>query len=318
MSALRIGTRGSRLALWQAEAVRRLIEARHPGVRVEGVPVRTTGDAHRGPLGALGPTVGIFVKELQEALLRGDIDLAVHSAKDLPTVSPDGLVVAAYPLRADPRDALCGSRRLEELPPGAVVGTSSPRRVAQLRAKRPDLRFVPLRGNVDTRIEKVARGELDAAVLAAAGLERLGLGSHVRERLDPDVCCPAPAQAALAVEARADDAAALDVARSLDDPAVRSAVEAERAVLSALGGGCFLPLGALAVPVPGDGGARGGGGGLRLRAALAGPRSGVVVRADALARPGEAPEALGARLAEALMERGAGPLLEEARAGWPS
>ncbi|MBE3590292.1 MAG: hydroxymethylbilane synthase [Firmicutes bacterium] len=328
MKPLRLGTRGSRLALRQAESVARLIAERLPGVRVELVPVRTTGDAHRGPLTALGPTVGVFVKELQEALLRGEIDLAVHSAKDLPTASPEGLVVAAYPLRADPRDALCGGRSLAELPPGAAVGTSSPRRAAQLRAARPDLNIVPLRGNVDTRLERVAGGELDAAVLAAAGLERLGLADRIREMLDPDTVCPAPAQGALAVEARAGDEEALAVARALDDARVRRAVQAERSVLAALGGGCFLPLGALAEPAEPDGGDAPGSlpapdgplagrePRLRLRAALAGPRSGAVVRVGAFSEPGEPPEAFGARVARALLERGAGPLLEEARASW--
>jgi hydroxymethylbilane synthase len=236
---LRAGTRGSRLALaqteWVLERLRRLL----PDATFEPVVIRTTGDrSAAAPRGT-----GVFVKEVQEALLAGEVDLAVHSLKDLPTDRVEGITIAAVPERADPRDAIVGGR-LADLPAGARVGTGSPRRVAQLRRARPDLELIPLRGNVPTRVQRVRDAEIDAAVLAAAGLERLGLAAD--EILDHDVLLPAPGQGALAVEVRASDTALAALVAALDHAATRTAVTAERAVLRALGGGCLLPLATLA------------------------------------------------------------------------
>ncbi|MGH2704665.1 MAG: hydroxymethylbilane synthase [Actinomycetota bacterium] len=237
---LRAGTRGSRLALAQTEWVLERLRPLLPDTTLEPVVIRTTGDrSATAPRGT-----GVFVKEVQEALRAGDVDLAVHSLKDLPTDPVEGITLAAVPERADPRDAIVGSR-LADLPLGARVGTGSPRRVAQLRRARPDLDVVPLRGNVPTRVQRVREGEIDAAVLAAAGLERLGLAAD--EILDHDVLLPAPGQGALAVEVRSTDTALARVVAALDDAATRIAVTAERAVLRALGGGCMLPLATLAI-----------------------------------------------------------------------
>lgn len=243
MVALRIATRGSRLALWQAERVAALL-----GGEVELVIVSTTGDQRADvPIHAIGGT-GVFVKEVQQAVLEGRADLAVHSAKDLPSETAAGLVLAAVPERADPRDALVGST-LAGIPAGGVVGTGSVRRQAQLAALRPDLGFVSLRGNIETRLRRA--GELDAVVVAAAALERLGLSAAAAEILDPETMLPQVAQGALAVECRSDDSAVLARLAALDDLAARRAVDAERAFLRRLGGGCDLPCGALAAAGPG-------------------------------------------------------------------
>lgn len=239
--SVRIGTRGSTLARWQADRVRGLLAAR--GHDVATVPIRTSGD---GPLRHAGLAVkGLFTKELEEALLESRIDVAVHSLKDLMIRLPPGLVVAAYPERADPRDGLVTVNRssLEELPRGARVGTSSLRRAAALRAARPDLELVALRGNVPTRVARVDDGMVDGAVLAMAGLERLGLAQRAHP-IDPEVLVPAPGQGALALQARARDAATLALLATLDDPEVRRAVEAERAALGELETGCNVPIGA--------------------------------------------------------------------------
>lgn len=260
MTPLRLGTRGSALALAQAGRVAQAVTAAtgHP---VELVPVTTRGDASDLPLEQLGrEATGVFVVAVRAALLRGDVDLAVHSLKDLPTASADGLTVVAVPPREDPRDALCARDGLDlvGLPEGATVGTGAPRRVAQLRALRPDLTLVPVRGNVDTRLRRVADGDLDAVVLARAGLARLGRLDAVTEVLDPLQVLPAPGQGALAVECRTPDparsssadpsadAALVETLRALDDPATRAAVEAERALLAALEAGCTAPVGAYA------------------------------------------------------------------------
>ena len=240
--ALRLGTRGSALALTQSGLVADAIDG-----PVEVVRISTAGDRSRAPVTSFGGT-GVFVSALREALLAGEIDLAVHSYKDLPTAPAEGLRLAAVPDRADPRDALVArdGLTLAELPAGATVGTGAPRRVAQLRAVRPDLELVPIRGNVDTRLGKVRGGELDAVVVAAAGLDRLGLGDAVTELLDPTVMLPAPAQGALAVECRADDTELAQRLAALDHPASRAAAAAERALLATLEAGCSAPLGALA------------------------------------------------------------------------
>ena len=244
MAHLRIATRGSRLALWQAERVAALL-----GGEVELVLVSTTGDQRTDvPIWTIGGT-GVFVKEVQQAVLDGRADLAVHSAKDLPSETAAGLVLAAIPERADPRDALVGAR-LDDIPAGGRIGTGSVRRQAQLAALRPDLRFESLRGNIETRIAKSA--DLDAVVVALAALERLGLADRATEILEPAAMLPQVAQGALAVECRAGDAVTTDRVAALDDPVARRAVEAERAFLRRLGGGCDLPCGALA-EAPADG-----------------------------------------------------------------
>ena len=235
---MRIATRGSALARWQAERVAALL-----GEPAELVLVSTTGDQRADtPIHAMGGT-GVFVKEVQQAVLAGRADVAVHSAKDLPSEPAPGLVIAAVPERGDPRDALVGSA-LDELPTGAVVATGSVRRRAQLAGLRPDLGFAELRGNMETRLEK-ARG-FDAIVVAAAALDRLGLADRIAERLEPSVVLPQVAQGALAVECREDDAGTRERLVAIDDIDAHAAVDAERAFLAALGGGCDQPVGALA------------------------------------------------------------------------
>jgi hydroxymethylbilane synthase len=239
---LRLGTRASTLAKIQSGLVADAI-----GGPVELVEISTAGDRSRAPITTLGST-GVFVSALRDALLAGEIDLAVHSYKDLPTAPADGLSLAAVPQREDPRDALVArdGLRLADLPAGARVGTGAARRVSQLRAARPDLELVPIRGNVDTRLRMVTEGRLDAVVVAAAGLVRLGLTDRVTELLDPTVLLPAPAQGALAVECRDDDSELTARLAELNHPASRAAVIAERAMLATLEAGCSAPLGALA------------------------------------------------------------------------
>jgi hydroxymethylbilane synthase len=242
---IRLGTRGSLLALVQAGLVADLL--RRAGEAVDVVQIVTEGDLR--PVD-ISPGEGVFVAAIARALAAGEIDLAVHSAKDIPLEEDEALVIGAYPERADPRDALVARDpgfTLDSLPRGATVGTDSPRRAGFLRAARPDLRIVPLHGNVDTRLRRLDAGEVDALVLAAAGLDRLGRGDRIGQRLDPEQVAPAPAQGALAAQARRADAALLGVLQRLDDPAVRAAVETERVVLEATGGTCRAPVGALAV-----------------------------------------------------------------------
>jgi hydroxymethylbilane synthase len=239
---MRIATRGSRLAMWQAERVAALL-----GGDVEFVIVSTTGDQRADvPIWTIGGT-GVFVKEVQQAVLEERADLAVHSAKDLPSETAAGLLLAAIPERADPRDALVG-QRLIDIPAGGRVGTGSVRRQAQLAALRPDIHFESLRGNIETRIAKAA--DLDAVVVAMAALERLELTDKVAEVLEPSAMLPQVAQGALAIECRAGDTQTAERLRTLDQPDARRAVEAERAFLRRLGGGCDLPCGALAEARP--------------------------------------------------------------------
>jgi hydroxymethylbilane synthase len=248
MSALRIATRGSPLARWQAEHVAGLVRAAHPDLDVELVTVTTTGDREADrPLSELGGK-GVFVKEVQAAVLEGRADLAVHSAKDLPSLTPAGLTIAAVPDRADPRDALVGSR-LDDLPPGATVATGSVRRRAQLAAARPDLTFAGLRGNIDTRLAAAARH--GAVVVAAAALDRLGRSDAAAEVLDPAVVLPQVGQGALAVECT-DGGEVHERLRAIDHGPSHRALDAERGFLVELGGDCDLPAGALA-EVDGDG-----------------------------------------------------------------
>lgn len=254
-SPVLIGTRGSALAVTQTTTVANTL-ADLGGFDVDLVRVRTEGDVNRAALSQIGGT-GVFVAALRESLLAGDCDVAVHSLKDLPTAEADGLIIGAIPSRVDVRDALCArdSLTLAELPAGSKIGTGSPRRAAQLRAARPDVEIIDIRGNVDTRLGRVAGlvegapGDLDAVVLAAAGLSRLGRLDMVSEFLDPSVMLPAPGQGALAVECRTADAAEGPLSRALaayDDSASRMAVTAERSLLQRLEAGCTAPIGALA------------------------------------------------------------------------
>jgi hydroxymethylbilane synthase len=233
---LRVGSRGSRLALTQAE---RAAEAlRRPGVEIALVPITTAGDRDRTrPFGEIGSR-GVFVKELEEALLDGRIDVAVHSAKDMTSTDTDGLAVGAYPAREDPRDALCGVTAIR---PGLRIGTASVRRRAQLLALEPSLSVEPLRGNVDTRLRKRVERGLDAVVLAACGLDRLGLGAEIGVRLDPGVMLPEAGQGALALQVRAGEE---ELVADADDPETRRRVESERCCVAAVGGGCLAPVAA--------------------------------------------------------------------------
>ncbi len=306
MRELVIGTRGSALAVWQAQWVAdRLMSMGRPGLRVRLQKIRTAGDvANRAPLWEIGGT-GLFVRELERALLEGRVDVAVHSMKDLPSAIAHGLVVAAVPEREDPRDVLVSRHGigLASLPARARVGTSSSRRRAQLLAFRHDLQIVPLRGNVDTRLRKAEGDDLDAVVLAAAGVARLGRLDRVTEFLSPDVCLPAIGQGALAVQARGDDREALELLAGLDHIPTRAATEAERAFLRAVGGGCQLPMGALC-RLDGDE--------LVMDALLASPDGSRLLR-DRVAGDIADPASLGVRAYERLAARGAGELLEEAR-----
>ena len=287
MAQLRIATRGSRLALWQAERVAALL-----GGDVELVIVSTTGDQRTDvPIWTIGGT-GVFVKEVQQAVLDGRADLAVHSAKDLPSETAAGLVLAAVPERADPRDALVGAR-LIDIPAGGRIGTGSVRRQAQLASLRPDVRFESIRGNIETRIARA--GELDAVVVAMAALERLGLADRAAEVLEPSAMLPQIAQGALAVECRAEDAQGADRLVTIDDPAAHRAVDAERAFLRQLGGGCDLPCGALAEARPD--------GTVTLEVLLATLDGKTVLRAR---HEGPDPEAVGAEAARILLDEHGG------------
>jgi len=291
-----IASRGSQLALWQARWVERQLTDAGYECRVE--IIKTTGDKITDvPLAKVG-TKGLFTKEIEEALLDGRADLAVHSLKDLPTELPEGLVLAAVPEREDPRDAVVG-KKLADLPSGAKVGTSSLRRAAQLRRLRPDLTVESVRGNLDTRLRKLDEGQYDAILLAAAGLTRLGWGDRIAEILPPDVMCPAVGQGALAIETRLGGAGIL-ACGSLDHAATHAAVAAERGVLAALGGGCQVPIGAYATVEDGE---------LRVVAIVASPDGAEVVRADA-AGPVHEAESIGRGLGAELLERGARRILE--------
>ena len=314
---LRIGTRGSALALAQSGVVAEWLRPLWPSGPVELVTVVTTGDRLQGQNPGRAAGRGLFVKEIEDALLAGRVDLCVHSAKDVPPQLPQGLGLVALPARADPRDALCGCA-LGNLRAGARVATGSPRRALQLRHLRPDLRFVPLRGNVDTRMARLRSGEFEAAVLAVAGLQRLGRSADIAETLSPEAVIPAAGQGALAIEARLDDPQVLGVAARLEDPATAFAVLAERAVEAGLGGGCGAPTGVYAEPL--------GSGRYRLRAVVCGPSTGgmahVVLESPEAVPAGAGRGALadaaarfGAAAVEALLREGAGALLAESPAG---
>jgi hydroxymethylbilane synthase len=307
MAALRIATRKSQLALWQAEHVAALLRRAHAGLDVELVPMVTQGDRIQDrSLAAIGGK-GLFIKELEVALEERRADIAVHSMKDLPADLPPGLIIAAVLERADPLDALLSTSatRLDDLPPRARVGTSSLRRQAQLLAARPDLRIEPLRGNVDTRLRRLDAGEMDAIVLACAGLIRLGLESRITARLDPVVCLPAVAQGVIGIECRGADARTLGLVGALNHRDTRIATDAERAFAQRLGGSCQSPIAAHARLV----GRR-----LTLDGLVAEPDGSRLLR-DTLSGGADDPEALGRQLAERILAAGAQVLLERLRTG---
>jgi hydroxymethylbilane synthase len=305
MPKLRIGSRGSQLALWQANHISALLRARGHEVEIE--IIHTTGDkitdvplAMVGTKGGLGK--GIFTKEIEEALAAGRVDLAVHSLKDLPTELPTGFEIAAITERQDPRDAFCSRHygKVEDLPQRARVGTSSLRRQAQLKAIRPDLDIHPLRGNVDTRLRKLEQGEYDAIILASAGLKRLGKTSLIKQVIPAEVMCPAAGQGALGIEIREGDSATRHPLEFLNDPAARAATTCERALLNRLGGGCQVPIGAFAEMRNGK---------LHLEAIVADPDGSKLLRES---RDGylSDPAQLGNNVGETLLSRGGDEILE--------
>ena len=308
---LRIGSRGSRLALAQSGAMAEALAAACPGLVYEIVEITTTGDRTLdSPLPAIGGK-GLFTREIGDALLRGDVDLAIHSLKDLPaSASMPGLAIAAIPARAPANDALisAGGAPLDGLPEGARIGTSSPRRAAQLLAFRPDLRTESIRGNVDTRIRKLREGHYDAIVLALAGLVRLGLDGEVTQVLPFDVMLPAPGQGALGLEMRAGNAEVASLLALVADPAATACTAAERTLLQALGGGCSLPLGAHAT-LDGDT--------LTLRAALLSLDGTAAARGERTG-PAADPDALAHALADDLRQAGADAILQRIREESPA
>ena len=306
MKALRIGTRGSALALWQARSMGRVLRE-YTGSEPEIVIINTSGDKfQRTSFGQIG-IKGVFIKELEDALLDGRIDLAVHSMKDVPTELPEGLTIAAIGKREDAHDALLSSSgaTLASLPQGARVGTSSLRRQSQLLYARRDLRMLELRGNVDTRIEKLKRGDYDAIVLAKAGLDRLGLSGNISQVLPHEVSLPAAGQGAIGIEARAGDAETLSVLRAIDDSESRCAVTAERSALAGLGGGCQVPIGSWGRVENGK---------LALDVAVLSPdgKQRMWEKDSGLAKEAEA---IGKRVAQKLRECGAAALLDRESRG---
>ena len=299
MARLRIGSRGSQLALWQAHHIKALLE-RH-GHQIEIEIIKTTGDRITDVALAQVGTKGMFTKEIEEALSGNRVDLAVHSLKDLPTEIPADFEIVAITTREDARDVFCSVKYndVEELPARARVGTSSLRRQAQLKALRPDLDIHPLRGNVDTRLRKLEAAEYDAIILAAAGLNRLGKRECIRQVLPAKLMCPAAGQGALAIEIRKDDSTVRQHILFLDDDAARRTTTCERALLNQMGGGCQVPIGALAEVVDGR---------LHLEAVVARPDGTMVLRE---AGKGEDPIKLGESVGEALLRRGGDAILRE-------
>lgn len=297
---IKVGSRTSPLSLAQNEEVLRLLRARHPDTEFTVVPMATGGDRQKdAPLLSLGR--GMFVKDIERALLSGEIDLAIHSAKDLPASLPEGLVIGAICQRRDPRDVLVDRWDLpfDQLPPGARLGTSSPRRVAQLQSVRHDVQFLPMRGNVGTRLAKALGSDYDGVVLAAAGIQRLGMEGRIAQYLSPDLCTPDVGQGALAVEARADDTEVLAMLAGIDHWPSSTAVKAERAFLAAIGGGCRVPVAAYAQVEGRD---------LRISAMAGAPDGSQVVRIK-LQGDASSPEAAGRAAAEALLRAGARDML---------
>jgi hydroxymethylbilane synthase len=298
MARLRIGSRGSQLALWQANYISALLRER--GHEVELEIIKTTGDKITDVALAKVGTKGMFTKEIEEALAEERIDLAVHSLKDLPTELSPSFEIAAITTRENPLDVLCSSKytSIEDLPRAARIGTSSLRRQAQLKAVRPDLDTYPLRGNVDTRLRKLEAGEYDAIILAAAGLNRLGKTQLVKQVIPAEVMCPAAGQGALAIEIRAGDSVTRQHLAFLDDAAARTATTCERALLNKLGGGCQVPIGAFAEVREGR---------LHLEAIVADPDGSEVLRES---RDGSDPVQLGESVGETLLQRGGDAILE--------
>ena len=299
MARLRIGSRGSQLALWQANHISALLHARGHEVEIE--IIKTTGDKITDVALAKVGTKGMFTKEIDEALAEGRVDLAVHSLKDLPTAVSAGFEIAAITQRENPRDVFCSRKykSIDELPHGARIGTSSLRRQAQLKAVRPDLEIHPLRGNVDTRLRKLEAGEYDAVILAAAGLNRLGKTELVRQVISAEIMCPAAGQGALAIEIRADDPGTRQLLAFLDDTTARATTTCERALLNKLGGGCQVPIGAFAEVRDGQ---------LHLDAIVARPDGTKLLRES---QDGSDPVRLGEAVGEALLRRGGDAILEE-------
>ncbi len=295
---LRIGSRGSQLALWQANHISGLLRAQGQEVEIE--IIHTTGDKITDVALAKVGTKGMFTKEIEEALAGRQVDLAVHSLKDLPTELPAGFEIAAITERQDPRDAFCSLKynSIEALPQGARVGTSSLRRQAQLKAIRPDLDIHPLRGNVDTRLRKLEQGEYDAIVLASAGLKRLGKMELVQEIIPAEIMCPAAGQGALGIEIREGDVKTRELLTFLNDSNARAATTCERALLNSLGGGCQVPIGAFAERRDGK---------LHLEAIVADPDGSKVLRDT---RDGDDPVKLGNDAGAALLKRGGDAILE--------
>jgi len=306
-TTLRIATRKSQLALWQAEHVATLLRRAHPGLQVELVPMSTKGDRIQDrSLAAIGGK-GLFIKELEVALEDGRADIAVHSMKDVPGDLPPGLTIATVLPRADPRDALlaAGAERVQDLPHGARVGTSSLRRQAQLLAARPDLKIEALRGNVDTRLRRLDGGELDAIILACAGLIRLGWESRITARLAPTDCLPAVSQGIIGIECRTEDATARALLAVLNDAPTRTAMDAERAFAGRLGGSCQSPIAAHATLQDDR---------LTLHGLVAEPDGSRLLRDSITGDAADAAQ-LGAQLAERVMAAGAGTLLDRLRHG---
>ncbi len=302
---LRLGSRGSPLARWQADHVAERLRGAWPGLVVDIVIIKTEGDQGTGTPLPASFGKGIFVKEIENALLQGTIDLAVHSLKDLPTETPSGLVLAAIPTRHDARDALiCRSaRRVEDLPKQALVATGSPRRRCQILHARKDLRFTHVRGNVDTRLRRLDEGTFDALILAVAGIERLGLTDAPYTPIPLSLCLPAPGQGALAIEIRADDAAARRHVGVLDDQETARCVAAERTFLATLGAGCLAPAGALATVA----------GNTLVLDAMVGDPDGNRLTRDRLEGAANDAEAMGDALARRLLDAGGDAILREVR-----
>jgi hydroxymethylbilane synthase len=304
MNEIIIGSRGSALALTQSNWVAEQIRRHDPSVTTRIEIIKTSGDKILDtPLSKIGDK-GLFVKELEVALLDSTVDIAVHSMKDLPTDTPQGLCIAAVPVRAEQCDVLVSSRAcLDELPQGAGIGSGSLRRRAQILSYRPDIRMMELRGNLDTRLKKLDSGEYDAIILACAGLQRLGLGARVTQKLPFDICVPAVGQGALAIEARTSDDGVRSILAPLDDARAKAETKAERTLMAALEGGCQTPIGGAAIAE---------GGVLHLWAMVASPDGKTVIKRDAVGSV-DSPEALGELVASALIDGGAKDILETAR-----
>lgn len=308
MQALRIATRRSPLALWQARWVAAGLERRHPGLKTELIEMTTSGDHIQDrPLATAGGK-GLFLKELENGLLAGEADIAVHSMKDVTVDVPEGLCIETLCPREDPRDAYISNRyaSLDDMPSGTVVGTSSLRRQTQVKHRYPHLEVVTLRGNVNTRLAKLDRGEFDAILLAVAGLLRLDMGARIRQRIDPAVLLPAVGQGVMGIECRRDDEHVQTLVQCLNDGDSETAVTAERRVNAELEGGCQVPIAAYADAVAADA--------LRLRALVGTPDGRTLLTAESVDHPGQA-SALGARVARSLIDQGAKAILDQVYAG---